>query len=171
MCFSAGTCCLWKCSLFPNNSILTATASTLPLWSQKYYVYETANSVIINWKFTQLSYPFRTSGKSAMFIWCFAGFRVSVLYTSCKYHLHDLSFYKYQLRRSSSVLSKNIRMIHYRLSCKFLIETCFLISSVIHRIWRLIPRMSTSRCCERSSGASPAPTGTSRRLPGRPLRV
>ena len=166
MCFSAGTCCLWKCSLFPNNSILTATASTLPLWSQKYYVYETANSVIINWKFTQLSYPFRTYGKSAMFIWCFAGFRVSVLYTSCKYHLHDLSFYKYQLRRSSSVLSKNIRMIHYLLSSKFLIDL-FHNKPALDRIWRLIPRTSTRRHCGRSSGASPALTCTSRRSPGR----
>ena len=166
MCFSAGTCCLWKCSLFPNNSILTATASTLPLWSQKYYVYETANSVIINWKFTQLSYPFRTSGKSAMFIWCFAGFRVSVLYTSCKYHLHDLSFYKYQLRRSSSVLGKNICMIHYLLSSKFLIDL-FHNKPALDRIWRLIPMTSTRRHWRRSSGASPAPTCTSRRSPGR----
>ena len=166
MCFSAGTCCLWKCSLFPNNSILTATASTLPLWSQKFYVCETANSVIKNWKFTQLSYLFRTSGKSSMFIWCFAGFRVSVLYTSCKYHLHDLSFYKYQLRRSSSVLSKNIRMIHYLLSSKFLIDL-FHNKPALDRIWRLIPRTSTRRHCGPSSGASPAPTCTSRRSPGR----
>jgi len=157
MCFGAGTCCPWKCSLFPNNYHCRIT---LPLWSQKYYFYQT-NSVIIDWEFTQLQIHSEHLVKVLCSVWCFAGLRVSVLY-----HLHDLPFYQYQLRRSSSVLSKNIRMIHYLLSSKFLIDL-FHNKPALDRIWRLIPMTSTRRHCGRSSGASPAPTCTSRRSPGR----